>query len=106
MAYFIYYLWLQDSRGVDMSQLYKNIGKIKEVITLQVSARGNGLCLYLPKQLCETYGIHAGHRLKVVIRDHFQPVPSDFSAGPSHTLDKVYNKGLKKRPRESEEVTV
>jgi len=60
-----------------MNQAYEKIGEIKEVTTLQVSARGSGLCLYLPKQLCETYGVIAGHRLKVAIGDHFRPKPSE-----------------------------
>jgi len=87
-----------------MGQAYEKIGEIKEVITLQVSARGNGLCLYLPKQLCETYGVAAGHRLKVVIRDHFRPMPSEREKGSSHSSAELCKGGNKRRLRAREEV--
>jgi hypothetical protein len=72
-----------------MSQTYEKIGEIREMITLQVSARGEGLCLYLPKQLCETYGIIAGHRLKVMIRDHFRPRTHNEKVGEGDSSFKV-----------------
>jgi len=87
-----------------MSQAYEKIGEIKEVITLQVSARGNGLCLYLPKQLCETYGVAAGHRLKVVIRDHFRPMSSEQGKGPSHSSAELCKGDNKRRFRARAEV--
>jgi hypothetical protein len=62
---------------VDMHQSFEKIGEIKEEITLQVSVRGGGLCLYLPKVFCETYDVIAGHRLKIRIGDHFRPKPSE-----------------------------
>jgi len=60
-----------------MRQSFEKIGEIKEEITLQVSVRGVGLCLYLPKVFCETYDVIAGHRLKIRIGDHFRPKPSE-----------------------------
>lgn len=72
-----------------MLSSYENIGEIKEVITLQVSARGEGLCLYLPGKLCETYGIIAGHRLKISIRDHFRPRTHDEGVGEGDSSSKV-----------------
>jgi hypothetical protein len=48
------------------------LGKVNELITLPVSARGDGLCLYLPKDLCRVYGLIAGDRLKVHLQLHFR----------------------------------
>jgi hypothetical protein len=48
------------------------LGKVDELITLPVSARGDGLCLYLPKDLCQLYGLIAGDRMKVALREHFR----------------------------------
>ena len=48
------------------------IGKIYEITTLPVSARGDGLCLYLPKDLCNLYGLIAGDRVKVTLNEHFR----------------------------------
>jgi len=48
------------------------IGKLKEIITLSVSARGTGLCLYIPKITAETYGLIAGDRIKVSLNNHFR----------------------------------
>ena len=48
------------------------IGKLKETITLPVSARGTGLCLYIPKVTADTYGLIAGDRVKASLLDHFR----------------------------------
>lgn len=53
------------------------VGKVNELITLPVSARGDGLCLYLPKDLCNLYGLVAGDRLKVHLLEHFRKERSD-----------------------------
>jgi len=43
-----------------------------EVVTLRVSAHGEGLALFLPKRKCETYGIIASDQIKVKMLDHFR----------------------------------
>ena len=48
------------------------LGKVDELITLPISARGEGLCLYLPKDLCQLYGLIAGDRMKVTLKEHFR----------------------------------
>lgn len=48
------------------------VDKIDEKLTLQVSARGDGLCLYLPKDLCDVYRLIAGDRVKVGLGEHFR----------------------------------
>jgi len=62
-----------------MSEKFEQIGEIRETHSLAVSARGDGLCLYLPKKLCMLYGILAGDRIKVQLREHYRlkmPVPT------------------------------
>jgi hypothetical protein len=51
---------------------WERIDVLKEVHTLPVSARGDGLCLYLSKNLCAVYGLIAGDMLKVQMLDHFR----------------------------------
>jgi len=51
---------------------WENIDKLKEVQTLPVSARGAGLCLYLPKDICDVYGLIAGDMLTVRMLDHYR----------------------------------
>ncbi len=48
------------------------IEKIYEIVTLPVSARGDGLCLYLPKDLCDLHGIIAGDRIKTLLNEHYR----------------------------------
>ena len=55
-----------------MVKAFEKIGEIKETRTLRVSARGDGLCLYLPKEFCELYNIIAGDKLKARLGDHFR----------------------------------
>jgi len=57
---------------------WRLLNDIKETVTLSVSARGNGLAIYLPKDLCDVYGLIAGDRIKISLRDHFRKmkVPS------------------------------
>lgn len=61
---------------------WERIGVLKETQTLPVSARGAGLCLYLPKDLCEVYGLIAGDRLKVELRDHFRKIREEEEKEP------------------------
>jgi hypothetical protein len=51
---------------------WEKIDVLKEVHTLSVSARGAGLCLYLPKDICDVYGLIAGDMLKIQMLDHFR----------------------------------
>jgi hypothetical protein len=51
---------------------WERLNVVKETHTLHVSARGIGLCLYLPKDLCELYGLIAGDALKIEMLDHYR----------------------------------
>jgi len=51
---------------------WERIDVLKEDQTLPVSSRGSGLCLYLPKDICEVYGLIAGDMLKIRMLDHFR----------------------------------
>lgn len=62
-----------NGRGIDMAKLFERIGEIKETRSLRVSARGDGLCLYLPKGLCEVYDIISGDKIKAHLTDHYRP---------------------------------
>jgi len=53
---------------------WERIDVLKEVQTLPVSSRGEGLCLYLPKDICELYGLIAGDRLTVKMLDHYRKI--------------------------------
>jgi len=56
-------------------QKKRDIGELR---TLRVSAAGRGLYLYLPKDLCEQYGLVAGNRVKVKLIDvHVEVAVSD-----------------------------
>jgi hypothetical protein len=49
---------------------YPLVNKPKVRLPLTVSARGTGLCMYIPKETCDLYGIIAGHVLVVQIDEH------------------------------------
>jgi hypothetical protein len=51
---------------------WERIDVLKEDQTLPVSSRGSGLCLYLPKDICEVYGLISGDMLKIRMLDHFR----------------------------------
>lgn len=53
-------------------KLWKVVREIKERRTLNVSSHGKGLYLYLPKDLCEIYGINGGDRVKVQLLELFK----------------------------------
>jgi len=55
-----------------MVKKWKVVREIKERRTLNVSTHGRGLYLYLPKDLCEIYGIIGGDRVKVQLLDLFR----------------------------------
>lgn len=42
-------------------------------LNLTVSARGSGLCLYLPKDTCQLFGIVAGHVIVTELAEHYKP---------------------------------
>jgi hypothetical protein len=48
------------------------VNKPKVRLALTVSARGSGLCMYIPKEDCDLYGIIAGHILVVKIDEHYR----------------------------------
>lgn len=47
-----------------------NRPKVRANIT--VSARGSGLCLYLPKNICALWGIQAGHVIVADLQEHYK----------------------------------
>jgi hypothetical protein len=49
---------------------YPLVNKPKVRLPLTVSARGTGLCMYIPKETCDLFGIIAGHVLVVQIDEH------------------------------------
>jgi len=51
---------------------WEEIGDLKETVTLSVSTRGNGVCVYLPKDITDVYGVLSGDMLKVSLRNHFR----------------------------------
>lgn len=50
---------------MNTTERYEKIGDIGLTLLLNVSARGGGLYLYLPKDLVEVQGILAGDRIEV-----------------------------------------
>jgi hypothetical protein len=48
------------------------LAKLDEVVTLPVSARGTGMCLFLPKDLWELYGIVCGDRIQIAFKKHYR----------------------------------
>ena len=51
---------------------YPLVNKPKVRLVLTVSARGSGLCMYIPKEECDLYGIISGHILVVKIDEHYK----------------------------------
>jgi hypothetical protein len=58
---------------------WERIDVLKEDQTLPVSSRGSGLCLYLPKDICEVYGLISGDMLKIRMLDHFRKIKPETS---------------------------
>jgi len=46
---------------------FEEIGKVGLTLLMTVSARGTGFYLYIPKGVCDTFGIRVGDRLEVQI---------------------------------------
>jgi len=57
---------------VRMVKKWKVVREIKERRTLNVSSHGRGFYLYLPKDLCEVYGIIGGDRIKAQLLELFK----------------------------------
>jgi len=55
-----------------MVKKWKPAGEIKVETILHVSATGEGLALFLPKRLCETYDIIGGDQVKVELKTLFK----------------------------------
>ena len=51
---------------------YPLVNKPKLRLNLTVSARGSGLCMYIPKEACDLYQILSGHILVVEIQEHYR----------------------------------
>lgn len=51
---------------------YPLVNKPKLRLALTISARGSGLCMYIPKEDCDLYGFIAGHVLVVRIDEHYK----------------------------------
>lgn len=60
-----------------MVREYEKIGDIKETHSLRVSARGNGLCFYIPKEITDLYNFLSGDMVKLEFRDHFRKKKED-----------------------------
>jgi len=60
-----------------MAEKFRLVGKIDETHSLRVSARGEGLCLYLPKSLVELYGLLSGDKVKAQLKEHFRPAKKE-----------------------------
>jgi hypothetical protein len=54
---------------------YQEVQKIGETMTLSISARGTGLCIYLPKQFVDLYGLWSGDILKCQFKEHYRLDP-------------------------------
>jgi len=55
-----------------LTKLWKQVDEIQETRTLAVSGSSGGLYLYLPKALCELYGIIADDQIKVTMCAHIK----------------------------------
>jgi antitoxin component of MazEF toxin-antitoxin module len=56
-----------------MSDQFEEKGVIKVTIVTRVSAHGDGLYLYIPKDVWKTLGIMAGDKLEVQLLRHWKP---------------------------------
>lgn len=91
---FIYALQQLNAYGVARISESDLVGEIREIRSLKVSKRGDGLSLYLPKQLCELHSIKVGDRLKVQFREHYR-----LQAVECASLSKEMHSPLGKRER-------
>lgn len=81
-----------------MVKKWKRVREIKELLTLNVSAAGNGLYLHLKKDLCEQYDIIAGDRIKVQLRILYK---RDWSQEPGSYANEAINKAAQRRKGKS-----
>jgi len=55
-----------------MPRKWKQVGEIKEELTLSVIPSGKQLALYLPRKIAEVHNINAGDRVKVRLLIHYK----------------------------------
>lgn len=48
------------------------LGKIRNSIVLRVSAKGEGLSVTIPKEICDTYGVLSGDTIRVEFQEHYR----------------------------------
>jgi hypothetical protein len=51
---------------------YCKIGNLKVMTPLNVSARGDSLCLIIPKEIIELHGVLSGDKIRVWMLDHYR----------------------------------
>jgi hypothetical protein len=59
------------------SNKFKLVTKPRLVMNTRISARGSGLCVYLPKDTCDLYGFIAGDILVTELHEHFREKTED-----------------------------
>ena len=60
-----------------MVKEFKEKQVLKITVIARVSAHGEGLYLYIPKDVVEAYGIIAGDKVEVQFLKHFKPVAAE-----------------------------
>lgn len=85
-------LTVKEIQEVNIQYPLVNKPKVRTVLT--VSARGSGLCMYIPKETCDLYGIIAGHVLVVQIEEHYRkPREKDDSEKDREKKEVDFEKG-------------
>ena len=51
---------------------YKRIGNIKSILILNVTSRGDSLCVIIPKDVVDVSAILSGDKLRVWLLDHYR----------------------------------
>jgi hypothetical protein len=64
-------------RSTEFSQKFsisdwRKVGNLKEMVLLNVSSRGNSLCIIVPKDLVDIAGVISGDRVRVWFLDHYR----------------------------------
>lgn len=54
------------------------LNKINNSIVLRVSAKGEGLSVTIPKELCDTYQVLSGDYIRISFHEHFREKPEEF----------------------------
>jgi hypothetical protein len=52
--------------------MYKKIGNLKTIMTLNVTSRGDSLCIIIPKDVVDVSAILSGDKLRVWLLDHYR----------------------------------